>query len=135
MSLAYLFLPCLSAYLVVDSAVVSALLAIAKLQLPINMVLCVPLTENLPDGKATKPGDIITSMSGKTVEVDNTDAEGEPSAHTLLKPGFCGGSPWVRSSARTALMLSSLQAGSSLLTRCTTRLRSTSLRSVSTSRH
>jgi len=58
------------------SAVLSALLGIAKLKLPINMVLCIPLTENMPSGKATKPGDMIVAMNGKTVEIDNTDAEG-----------------------------------------------------------
>ena len=63
--------------------VLCSLLAIAKLKMPINMVVCIPLTENLPSGKATKPGDIITAMSGKTIEVDNTDAEGEAS-FTLL---------------------------------------------------
>ena len=57
------------------SAVLSALLGIAKLKLPINMVLCIPLTENMPSGKATKPGDMIVAMNGKTVEIDNTDAE------------------------------------------------------------
>ena len=57
------------------AAVMSALLGVAKLKLPINMVLCIPLTENLPSGKATKPGDMIVAMNGKTVEIDNTDAE------------------------------------------------------------
>lgn len=57
-------------------AVVSALLAIVKLNLPINVVCCTPLAENMPSGKATKPGDIFTAMNGKTIEVDNTDAEG-----------------------------------------------------------
>lgn len=55
---------------------VSALLTIAKLGLPINVVLATPLTENMPGGRATKPGDVFTAMNGKTVEVDNTDAEG-----------------------------------------------------------
>jgi leucyl aminopeptidase len=50
--------------------------AIAEAQLPINVVGVVPATENLPDGKASKPGDIVTSMSGQTIEVLNTDAEG-----------------------------------------------------------
>ncbi|TIA95199.1 hypothetical protein E3P92_03811 [Wallemia ichthyophaga] len=50
--------------------------AIAKLKLPINVIFVAPLTENMPSGKATKPGDIITSMSGKTINVLNTDAEG-----------------------------------------------------------
>ncbi|KAG8832721.1 hypothetical protein FRC17_000817 [Serendipita sp. 399] len=58
------------------ATVVSALLTIVKLGLPINVVLATPLTENMPGGKATKPGDVFVAMNGKTVEVDNTDAEG-----------------------------------------------------------
>lgn len=50
--------------------------AIAELELPINVVGVIPATENLPDGRATKPGDIVTSMSGQTIEILNTDAEG-----------------------------------------------------------
>ena len=50
--------------------------AVAEAGLPINLVGVVPATENLPDGKATKPGDIVTSMSGQTIEILNTDAEG-----------------------------------------------------------
>ncbi|GAA5850143.1 hypothetical protein JCM9279_003541 [Rhodotorula babjevae] len=50
--------------------------AIAKLQIPVNLVLCIPLTENMPSGKATKPGDIVVASNGVTIEVDNTDAEG-----------------------------------------------------------
>ncbi|GAA99912.1 uncharacterized protein L969DRAFT_93403 [Mixia osmundae IAM 14324] len=53
-----------------------ALHAIVKLKLPLNIVFVAPLTENMPGGKATKPGDVFTARSGKTVEVDNTDAEG-----------------------------------------------------------
>ncbi|KAJ6601093.1 leucine aminopeptidase [Mycena vulgaris] len=79
------------------AAVVSAALAIAQLKLPINMVVLTPLSENMPSGTATKPGDIFYAMNGKTVEVDNTDAEGrlvlsdaiyygstEFNAHTLI---------------------------------------------------
>jgi leucyl aminopeptidase len=58
------------------AAVLEALDAIAELGLPIRIVACVPATENMPDGSATKPGDIITQLNGKTVEVNNTDAEG-----------------------------------------------------------
>ncbi|OJA15858.1 hypothetical protein AZE42_11442 [Rhizopogon vesiculosus] len=58
------------------ATVVSTLLAIAQLKLPINVVAVTPLCENLPGPKATKPGDIIYAMNGKSVEVDNTDAEG-----------------------------------------------------------
>ena len=50
--------------------------AIANLKLPLNVVGIVPSTENMPGGLATKPGDILTSLSGKTIEVLNTDAEG-----------------------------------------------------------
>ncbi|CAA7265101.1 unnamed protein product [Cyclocybe aegerita] len=58
------------------ATVVSAALAIAKLQLPVNLVVSTPLTENMPGPSATKPGDIVYAMNGKSVEVDNTDAEG-----------------------------------------------------------
>ena len=50
--------------------------AVAELGLPINLVGVIPATENLPDGDASKPGDVVTSMSGQTIEVLNTDAEG-----------------------------------------------------------
>ncbi|KAL9940346.1 hypothetical protein V8E36_001051 [Tilletia maclaganii] len=58
------------------AAVVAAAWAVAKLGLPINLSVVTPLTENMPSGHATKPGDIIETMKGLTVEVDNTDAEG-----------------------------------------------------------
>jgi leucyl aminopeptidase len=58
------------------AAVLEALAAIAELELPLNVAACVPATENMPSGTATKPGDIITQLNGKTVEVNNTDAEG-----------------------------------------------------------
>ena len=57
-------------------AVLSTLRAVAELKLPINLIVVVPASENLINGKATKPGDVHTSMSGLTVSVDNTDAEG-----------------------------------------------------------
>ncbi len=50
--------------------------AIAEMRLPINVVGIVPATENMPGSRATKPGDIVTSMSGQTIEILNTDAEG-----------------------------------------------------------
>lgn len=56
--------------------VIGAMLAIAKLNLKINVVGLVPSSENLINGEAVKPGDIITSRAGKTVEILNTDAEG-----------------------------------------------------------
>jgi len=56
--------------------VLGTLRAVAELKLPINVVGVIPACENLPSGSATKPGDIVTSMSGQTIEVLNTDAEG-----------------------------------------------------------
>jgi leucyl aminopeptidase len=58
------------------AAVVCAMRAIGLLKAPINVVGIVPTTENMPGGRAMKPGDVLTSASGKTVEVINTDAEG-----------------------------------------------------------
>ncbi len=58
------------------AAVLGTLKAAAELELPLNVVGIVPSAENLPDGKANKPGDIVTSMSGQTIEILNTDAEG-----------------------------------------------------------
>ncbi len=58
------------------AAVLEAVSAIAKLEIPINVLAVIPSTENMPSGTAVKPGDIITQLNGKTVEVNNTDAEG-----------------------------------------------------------
>jgi leucyl aminopeptidase len=58
------------------AAVLEGFGAIAELGLPLNVVACIPATENMPSGTATKPGDIITQLNGRTVEVNNTDAEG-----------------------------------------------------------
>jgi leucyl aminopeptidase len=58
------------------AAVLAATSAIAQLQLPIHVTAVMPATENLPSGTALKPGDILRAMSGKTIEVINTDAEG-----------------------------------------------------------
>jgi len=58
------------------AAVLGAMQAVSALQLPINLVAIVPAVENLPSGTAYRPGDILTSLSGKTIEVLNTDAEG-----------------------------------------------------------
>ena len=58
------------------AAVIGAMRSIALAKPSLHVVGLVPATENLPDGKALKPGDIITTRSGKTIEVINTDAEG-----------------------------------------------------------
>jgi leucyl aminopeptidase len=58
------------------ASVLGALQACAAMKLKLNVVGIIPTTENMPGGAATKPGDIVTSMSGQTIEVLNTDAEG-----------------------------------------------------------
>ncbi len=58
------------------AAVIAAMWALAKLKAPLNVTAVVPATENMPSGSATKPGDVLSAMNGKTIEVINTDAEG-----------------------------------------------------------
>jgi len=58
------------------ASVIGTLHAVAELKLALNVVAIIPSCENLPDGNANKPGDIVTSLSGQTIEVLNTDAEG-----------------------------------------------------------
>ncbi|MDI3514839.1 MAG: leucyl aminopeptidase [Rhodocyclaceae bacterium] len=58
------------------ASVLGTFKAVAQMGLPINLVGLIPTTENMPGGGATKPGDVVTSMSGQTIEVLNTDAEG-----------------------------------------------------------
>ena len=58
------------------AAVVSAMLAIATLKPKIDVIGVVPATENMPSGKAARPGDVVTASNGKTIEIINTDAEG-----------------------------------------------------------
>jgi leucyl aminopeptidase len=58
------------------AAVIEALAAVARLELPVRVLAVVGATENLPSGHAVKPGDIVTAANGKTIEINNTDAEG-----------------------------------------------------------
>ncbi len=58
------------------AAVLEATAAVAELALPIDLIAVVPAVENMPSGSATRPGDVITQLNGRTVEVNNTDAEG-----------------------------------------------------------
>jgi leucyl aminopeptidase len=58
------------------ASVLGSLKAAALMELPLNIVGLIPTTENMPGGSATKPGDIVTSLSGQTIEILNTDAEG-----------------------------------------------------------
>jgi leucyl aminopeptidase len=58
------------------ASVLGTMQAVARMKLPINLTIIVPATENMPGGNASRPGDIVTSMSGQTIEILNTDAEG-----------------------------------------------------------
>ncbi|XP_037385041.1 cytosol aminopeptidase [Talpa occidentalis] len=58
------------------ATICSAIVSAAKLNLPINVIGLAPLCENMPSGKANKPGDVVRARNGKTIQVDNTDAEG-----------------------------------------------------------
>jgi leucyl aminopeptidase len=58
------------------ASVLGTLLAVARLKAPINLIGIIPACENLPSGRAVKPGDVVTSLSGQTIEILNTDAEG-----------------------------------------------------------
>ena len=58
------------------ASVLGTLKAVAQMKLPIDLTVIVPTTENMPGGAASKPGDIVASMSGQTIEILNTDAEG-----------------------------------------------------------
>jgi len=58
------------------AAVMAAIAAVARLKPNINVMALIPATENLPDGSALKPGDVLTTMNGKTIEIISTDAEG-----------------------------------------------------------
>ncbi|MEL7024467.1 MAG: leucyl aminopeptidase [Pseudomonadota bacterium] len=58
------------------AAVMGAMAAVVAMKLPINLMVVVPSAENMPSGRATRPGDIVKSLSGQTIEILNTDAEG-----------------------------------------------------------
>lgn len=58
------------------AAVVGTVFGLAKLKVPVNVKVFIPLVENMPSGSATKPGDVFTAKNGKTICVNNTDAEG-----------------------------------------------------------
>jgi len=58
------------------ASVLGTFRTIAEMDLPLNVIGIIPTCENMPDGRATRPGDVLTSMSGLTIEVLNTDAEG-----------------------------------------------------------
>ncbi|XP_046911850.2 cytosol aminopeptidase isoform X1 [Dermatophagoides farinae] len=65
--------------------VLSTIYTLASKKSPVNIIGLMPLCENLPSGRANKPGDVVTAMNGKTIQVDNTDAEGR----LILADGLC----------------------------------------------
>ncbi|XP_075050803.1 cytosol aminopeptidase [Mixophyes fleayi] len=67
------------------ATICSAILTAATLKLPINLIGLAPLCENMPNGRANKPGDVVRAKNGKTIQVDNTDAEGR----LLLADALC----------------------------------------------
>uniref|UniRef100_A0A8C0VMU8 Cytosol aminopeptidase n=1 Tax=Cyanistes caeruleus TaxID=156563 RepID=A0A8C0VMU8_CYACU len=67
------------------ATVCSAIVTAAALKLPLNIIGLAPLCENMPSGKANKPGDVVRAKNGKTIQVDNTDAEGR----LLLADALC----------------------------------------------
>jgi leucyl aminopeptidase len=67
------------------AAVLGVMKAAAELKLPVHLICLLPATENLPGGSAVKPGDVVRSISGKTVEIANTDAEGRLSVADAIE--------------------------------------------------
>ena len=78
------------------AAVLTAIGAIAELGLPVRILAVVPACENMPGGRAYRPGDILTALNGKTIEVTNTDAEGR----LILADALT----WARRSGATHLL-------------------------------
>lgn len=91
------------------AAVIHGIAAIARLQLPIHVVGLIPAVENMPSGTSYRPGDILKSLSGKTIEVLNTDAEGRVILADALtyglryKPGFMADFATLTGAAHVAL--------------------------------
>ncbi|KAJ1214290.1 hypothetical protein NDU88_001913 [Pleurodeles waltl] len=67
------------------ATICSAIVTAAALQLPLNIIGLAPLCENMPSGRANKPGDVVRAKNGKTIQIDNTDAEGR----LLLADALC----------------------------------------------
>jgi len=91
------------------AAVIHAIAAIARLKLPVNVVGLIPAVENMPSGSSYRPGDLLKSLSGKTIEVLNTDAEGRVILADALtyglryKPGLIADFATLTGAAHVAL--------------------------------
>ncbi len=93
------------------ACVIGAMRAIGLLKPRVNVVGLVPAAENMPSGSAQKPGDVVTAMNGKTIEVDNTDAEGRLLLADALSYGRRQGlSPMIDVATLTGAMRTSLGA-------------------------
>ena len=91
------------------AAALEATAAIAELGIAINLLTVLPAVENMPDGRATRPGDVITQMNGMTVEVNNTDAEGRLIlADALTWAARQGASPIVDLATLTGAVVTAL---------------------------
>jgi len=91
------------------AAVIHGIAAVARLRIPINIVGLIPAVENMPSGSSYRPGDLLKSLSGKTIEVLNTDAEGrvilaDALAYALrYKPGLIADFATLTGAAHVAL--------------------------------
>ena len=91
------------------AAVLEAVGAIARLRLPIHLVAVIGATENMPSGRAVKPGDIVRAMNGTTIEINNTDAEGRlVLADCLAHAIDCGAEKLVDLATLTGAIIVSL---------------------------
>jgi leucyl aminopeptidase len=91
------------------AAVIGAMRAIAELQVPLNVAGFIPAVDNLPDGRAWKPGDVVTAMSGKSIETISTDAEGRMIlADALCYARTCGATHLVDIATLTGACVTAL---------------------------
>uniref|UniRef100_A0A673FYT6 Cytosol aminopeptidase n=1 Tax=Sinocyclocheilus rhinocerous TaxID=307959 RepID=A0A673FYT6_9TELE len=95
------------------ATVCSAIVTAAALKLPINIIGLAPLCENMPSGKANKPGDVVRAKNGKTIQIDNTDAEGRLIladalcyAHSFKPRAIINAATLTGTNTQAALMLS-----------------------------
>uniref|UniRef100_A0A3Q3R2D9 Cytosol aminopeptidase n=1 Tax=Monopterus albus TaxID=43700 RepID=A0A3Q3R2D9_MONAL len=93
------------------ATVCASIVTAAALKLPVNIIGLAPLCENMPSGKATKPGDVVIARNGKTIQVDNTDAEGR----LILADALCYGQTF---NPRAIVNVATLTASFLLYSRC-----------------
>lgn len=79
------FYPILSGDMSGGAMVLCSIATLAKWKSKVNVIGLIPLTENLINGSATKPGNVVCAMNGKSIQIDNTDAEGR----LILSDALC----------------------------------------------